>query len=169
MRLCACLPVGLCVNKKIGLNPHLLNDRPIRSLPNPVHERLNLFLSLKKTDYMIDRMTFYRSFLEKLREGGWFHADWEGKGALIFLIFRHRWTNPPRRIHPPWRALCAFPSLRDITILMEYFSKSAIQRNFFVFMRIEEEKTRRIARRRGFFAVYRLCERNYFLFDCSTR
>ena len=39
----------------------------------------------------------------------------------------------------------------------------------FVFTQIKKEKCRGLVRRRGFFAVYRLCERNYFLFDCSTR
>ena len=57
---------------------------------------------------MIDRMTFYRSFCEKVKEG-------------------------------------------------------------FVFTQIKKEKARGLVRRRGFFAVYRLCERNYFLFDCSIR
>jgi hypothetical protein len=33
---------------------------------------------------MIDRMTFYRSFCEKVKDGVCFHANWEGKGALIF-------------------------------------------------------------------------------------
>ena len=36
---------------------------------------------------MIDRMPFYRSFGEKLKEGICFYADWEGKVPRIF--------NPP--------------------------------------------------------------------------
>lgn len=34
---------------------------------------------------MIDRIVFYQSFCEKVKEVVCFHADWEGKGALIFL------------------------------------------------------------------------------------
>ena len=51
-------------------------------------------------------MVFYQSFCKKLKDGVCFHADWEGKGVLIFLIFRHRWTNPPRRTQP--LRLCFF-------------------------------------------------------------
>ena len=48
-------------------------------------------------------MVFYQSFCKKLKDGVCFHADWEGKGALICLIFRHMWTNPPRRTDPRQR------------------------------------------------------------------
>ena len=51
-------------------------------------------------------MVFYQSICEMLKVGVCFHANWEGKGALIFLIFRHRWTNPPRRTQP--LRLCFF-------------------------------------------------------------
>ena len=65
------VPLLLCENKKECFNPQPLMDRLIGSLPNPVYDRLNLFLYLKKTDFMIDRMTFYRSFGEKLKKKGW--------------------------------------------------------------------------------------------------
>lgn len=59
-------PKFLCENKKECFNPQPLMDRLIGFFPKTWHERLNLFLYLKKTNYMIDRMTFYRSFCEKV-------------------------------------------------------------------------------------------------------
>jgi hypothetical protein len=57
-----------------------------------------------------------------------FHADLKKKGPLIFLIFHHGGL-----IHHGRLNLCAFSSLRDITILMVCFSKSAVKRIFFCF------------------------------------
>ena len=63
---------------------------------------------------MIDRMAFYQSFCEKLKEGICFYADWEGKGALIFCglnlcvsaplrekLFFAGIFNPPKRVGSP--------------------------------------------------------------------
>ena len=79
---------------------------------------------------MIYRIVFYQSICEKLKDGVCFHANWEGKGALIFLIFRHRWTNPPRRTQP--LRLCFFA--RHNIFFLNYFI-NPLYSGFFLFSR----------------------------------
>ena len=86
----------------------------------------------KKTDYMIDRMTFYRSFCEKVKEGFVFTRIGKEKECWFLVIHHGGFTLQCGLIHHDGLNLCASASLRAITLKMIWFSKSAAS-GFFCF------------------------------------
>ena len=81
----------------------------------------------KKTDYMIDRMTFYRSFCEKVKEGFVFTQIKKEKCRGFFWF-----SVTGGLIHHGGLNLCAFSSLRDITFFGNDFL-NPLWSGFFLF------------------------------------